>query len=256
MPFVDTHCHLTSDDLYSDLPGVSKRARDAGVLRMITVATDEADSRRTVAVADHYHGVYATVGVHPHEAAKVRPGDWASLRELKHNPNVVAWGEIGLDYHYDFADKKTQKDVFAIQLAIAASADLPIVIHCRDAVADVTAMLEDQGFRDRKVVFHCFSGSEAEADAILDHGWWLSFTGMVTFKNATALQEIARRYPPEQLMLETDSPYLTPEPHRKVRPNEPALVVHTAARLAELKRVTLGEIERLTTENAVRFFGL
>lgn len=256
MPFVDTHCHLTSDDLYSDLPGVAKRARDAGVMRMITVATDEADSRRTVAVADHYHGVYATVGVHPHEAAKVRPGDWASLRELKHNPNVVAWGEIGLDYHYDFADPKTQKDVFATQLAIVGTADLPIVIHCRDAVADVTAMLEEQGFRDRKVVFHCFSGTEAEADVILDRGWWLSFTGMVTFKNATGLQEIARRYPPDQLMLETDSPYLTPEPHRKIRPNEPALVVHTAARLAELKSVTLGEIERLTTENAVRFFGL
>ncbi len=256
MPLIDTHCHLTSDVLSRDLFGVRQRARAAGVARMITVATDAADSRRAVAVADHTHGVYATVGIHPHEAAKVKAGDWRLLRELRHNPSVVAWGEIGLDYHYDFADHKTQQDVFAAQLADARRSGLPVVIHCREAVADVVAMLEDHGYRDRRVVFHCFSGASDEADAIIDRGWWLSFTGMVTFKNSRDLQDIARRYPLEQLMLETDAPYLSPEPHRKVKPNEPSLLVHTAAFLADLLGVDLAEMEARTTANAERFFGI
>jgi TatD DNase family protein len=253
---VDTHCHLTSAALSRDLFGVCQRARAAGVTRLITVATDAADSRRAIAVADHYRGVYATVGVHPHEAAKVKADDWRLLRELRHNPNVVAWGEIGLDYHYDFADHKTQQEVFSLQLADARRSTLPVVIHCREAVADVVAMLEDHGYRDRRVVFHCFSGTSAEADAIIDRGWWLSFTGMVTFKNSKDLQAIARRYPLEQLMLETDAPYLSPEPHRKAKPNESSLLVHTAAFLADLKGISPAEMEAQTTANAVQFFGL
>ncbi len=256
MPLIDTHCHLTSAALSRGLFDVCRRARAAGVARMITVATDAADSRRAVAVADHYHGVSATVGVHPHEAAKVKAGDWRLLRELRHNPSVVAWGEIGLDYHYDFADRKTQQEVFSAQLADVRRTALPVIIHCREAVADVVAMLEDHGFRDRRVVFHCFSGTGDEADAIIDRGWWLSFTGMVTFRNSKDLQDIARRYPLEQLMLETDAPYLSPEPHRKTRPNEPSLLVHTAAFLADLKGVSFAEMEARTTANAELFFGI
>ena len=256
MPLIDTHCHLTSDVLYRDLADVVRRARAANVTRMVTVATDAADSRRAVAVADHSQGVYATVGVHPHKAAKMCTDDWRSLRELRHNPNVVAWGEIGLDYYYDFADRQTQQDVFAEQLAHAKRTDLPVVIHCREAVSDVVVMLLDHGFRDRKVVFHCFSGTIDEADTIVDCGWWLSFTGMVTFKNSKVLQAVARRYPLEQLMLETDAPYLSPEPHRKTKPNEPHLVVHTAAFLADLRGVTIAELEETTTANAERFLSL
>lgn len=256
MLLVDTHCHLTSDALSRDLFGVCRRARAAGVARMITVATDASDSRRTVAAADHYQGVSATIGIHPHEAAKVKAGDWQLLRELCHNPNVVAWGEIGLDYHYDFADHKTQQEVFSVQLADARRSGLPVIIHCREAVADVVALLEDHGFRGRRVVFHCFSGASDEADQIIDRGWWLSFTGMVTFRNSTDLQNVARRYPLEQLMLETDAPYLSPAPHRKIKPNEPRLLVHTAAFLAELKGVSSAEMEVLTTANAEQFFGI
>ncbi len=256
MSLIDTHCHLTSNALFRDVFGVCQRARAAGVALMITVATDASDSRRTVAAADHYHGVSATIGVHPHEAAKVKAGDWQLLRELRHNPNVVAWGEIGLDYHYDFADRKTQQEVFSVQLADARRSGLPVIIHCRKAVADVVAMLEDHGFRGRRVVFHCFSGTSDEADTIIDRGWWLSFTGMVTFKNSSELQDIARRYPLEQLMLETDAPYLSPVPHRKVKPNEPRLLVHTAAFLADLKGISSAEMESLTTANAEQFFGL
>ncbi len=256
MPLIDTHCHLTSAALSRDLFGVCQRARAAGVGQMITVATDASDSRRAVAAADHYRGVHATVGVHPHEAAKVKADDWRLLRELRHNPSVVAWGEIGLDYHYDFADHETQQEVFSAQLADARRSELPVIVHCREAVADVVAMLEDHGYRNRRVVFHCFSGASDEADEIIDRGWWLSFTGMVTFKNSKELHDIARRYPLEQLMLETDAPYLSPEPHRKVKPNEPRLLVHTAAFLAHLKGISLAEMEALTTANAESFFGL
>lgn len=256
MPLIDTHCHLTSSALSHDVEGVCRRAQQAGVTRMITVATDAFDSQRAVAVADHYRGVFATVGVHPHHAGKIDPKDYRLLLELRHHPNVVAWGEIGLDYHYDFADQKTQREVFADQLSHARRADLPVVIHCRDAAHDVIAMLQDHGYRDRSVVFHCFSGTAAEADSVMGCGWWLSFTGMVTFKNSGALHDIARKYPLDQLMLETDAPYLSPEPHRKIRPNEPRLLVHTAAYLADLKRVTLEEIVTSTTANAERFFRL
>ncbi len=256
MPLIDTHCHLTSKALFRDMFGVCQRARAVGVTRLITVATDASDSRRAIAAADHYRGVYATVGVHPHEAAKVKADDWQLLRELRHNPNVVAWGEIGLDYHYDFADHKTQQEVFSVQLADAHRSGLPVIIHCREAVADVVAMLEDHGYCNRRVVFHCFSGTSDEADTIIDRGWWLSFTGMVTFKNSKDLQDIARCYPLEQLMLETDAPYLSPAPHRNIKPNEPRLLVHTAAFFAELKGISPAEMAALTTANAERFFGL
>ena len=152
MSLIDTHCHLTSKALFGDLFGVCQRARAAGVARMITVATDAADSRRAIAAADHYRGVSATVGIHPHEAAKVKAGDWQLLRELRHNPNVVAWGEIGLDYHYDFSDPLTQRRVFARQLELATARDLPAIIHCREAMSDTVGLLVDHGFGRRRVV--------------------------------------------------------------------------------------------------------
>ncbi len=256
MSIIDTHCHLTTAALYKDLPDVLRRARQADVSAIITVATDAADSCQTVAVADHYDGVHATVGIHPHMAAKVAPGDFDVLRELRHNPNVVAWGEIGLDYFYDFSDEQSQKDVFVKQLELAKRAELPVIIHCRDAAADVFAMLDEHDYRDRSVVFHCFTGSPDEAKHILDHGWWLSFTGIVTFKNSTDLQAIAKDYPLDKLMLETDAPYLAPQPHRKVKPNQPHLLVHTAEFLADLKGLALDQLVTATSQNATRFFGL
>lgn len=256
MPLVDAHCHLTSNALSGRLTEVWRRACAAGVTRMVTIGTDGRDSCRAVAAADLLPGVFAAVGVHPHEAAKAREDDWRLLRELRHHPRVVAWGEIGLDYHYDFADRQAQQGVFAEQLHLARCADLPVVIHCREACSDALALMDEQQYRGRKVVFHCFTGTRAEADAIVGRGWQLSFTGIVTFKNSLELQEIARTYPLDQLMLETDAPYLAPEPHRKVKPNEPALLVHTARFLAQLKGLSVDEIEAVTTRNAEAFFGL
>lgn len=256
MEWIDTHCHLTHPALYRDVTAVSARARAAGVSAMITVATDVTDSNRTIALADHYPGVYATVGVHPHDAARTGEAELQQLRELRHNPRVVAWGEIGLDYFYDFSPPAAQQEVFARQLEMAGRTRLPVVIHCRDAADAVITMLLDHGFRDRKVVFHCFTGTAGEADRIMDCGWSLSFTGILTFKRSAGLRELAARYPLDRLMLETDAPYLAPEPYRNVKPNEPRLLVHTAALLAELKNLPLAELAAVTTANARRFFSM
>lgn len=256
MELIDTHCHLTSDALYPQLKAAWNRAWHAGVKTMITVATTAQDAGRCMAVSDHYDGVFATVGVHPHDAGKCTQRHLNRLRELRHNVHTVAWGEIGLDYHYDFAPRKTQHDIFATQLDYATTSGLPIVIHCRDAVDDTVAVLRDHGYDGRKVVFHCFTGTAAEAATIRDHGWRMSFTGIVTFKNSTELQSIARDYPLDELMLETDAPYLTPAPHRSTRPNEPAMLEHIARFLANLKGVAFEEIAERTTANARSFFDL
>jgi TatD DNase family protein len=253
---VDSHCHLTSEPISRQLEMFHSQARAAGVMEMITVATDAADSHRAVAVADHYAGVHCTVGIHPHHAGAAQPEDWRTLQELRHNPRVVAWGETGLDYHYDFAPRAAQREVFLRQLQLAAGSGLPVIIHCREAVADTVAILKESGFCGRRVVFHCFTGAAHEAGTIRDHGWRLSFTGIVTFRGSRELQAVAREYPLEDLMLETDAPYLSPEPHRQVKPNHPALLIHTARFLSELRGVPLPELAARTAANARRFFDL
>ncbi len=256
MRLIDTHCHLTSNALAGRVTEVWRRACAAGVTRMVTIGTDGRDSGRAVAATDQLEGVYAAVGIHPHEAAKVRPDDFRLLRELRHHPHVVAWGEIGLDYHYDSADRMAQQRAFATQLELAAAADLPVIIQCREAFADTLKLMDEHQYAGRKVVFHCFTGARSEAEAIAARGWRLSFTGIVTFRNSGELQELATAYPLDKLMLETDSPYLAPEPHRNVKPNEPAMLVCTASFLAELRGLTMEEMATLTTRNAEEFFGL
>lgn len=256
MTLIDTHCHLTSEALAADIWNVWRRARGAGINGIITVATDAIDSARTIAVAEQFDGIWATIGIHPHAAAKVDVEDWLRLREYRHNPNVVAWGEIGLDYHYDFAPRKTQQQIFSHQLELARKTHLPVVVHCREAVDDTIAILDEQGYRRHRIVFHCFTGTQGEAHSILDYGWWLSFTGAVTFRKSRELQQIVSDYPLDQLMLETDAPYMSPEPHRKIRPNEPHLLLPTAAFISQLKGISLEQLAQTTTDNATRFFGL
>jgi TatD DNase family protein len=253
---VDTHAHLTMKPLAADLPGVLGRAAEAGVTRVLTVGTDVADARRAVALAETCANVSAIVGIHPHEADKVPAGAYPALRELLGRPKVAAVGEIGLDYHYDFADRASQREVFQAQLEIAGDFDLPVVVHCREAVADAVAILRERGFAGRRVVFHCFTGSADEAQLLAEHGWRISFTGIVTFRQSAGLQAIARDYPADRLMVETDAPYLSPEPVRKIRPNEPAFVRYTAEFLARLRGEPLDQFIAQTTRNAAAFFGL
>jgi len=256
MQLIDTHAHLTHPDLRGDVAAVFERAREAGVAHIITIASDARDAEGALSLARAHAMVSCTAGIHPHEAGKVAGGDLPRIAELLRDPRVVAVGECGLDYHYDFAERDVQRRVFAAQLDIARGAGKPLVIHCREAFDDCAALLEDHGYRDQPVVFHCFTGTADEAARAAQRGWRISFTGIVTFKNSTELQGIARAYPANQLMLETDAPYLSPVPVRNVRPNEPAHVAHTAKFLAELRRVPIDELAAQTTANAVVFFKL
>jgi len=253
---IDTHAHLTFNPLSGDVPGVLERGAQAGVAHVITVGTDVADSCRAVELADRHQSVSAVVGIHPHEAAKVATGAYDELGELLRHPRAVAMGEVGLDYHYDHSDRRSQHAVFKAQLEVAQDFDLPLVMHCREAIDDAVAILQERGFDGRPVVFHCFTGTVDEAKRLADHGWRVSFTGVVTFRTSEALRAVARDYPADQMMLETDAPYLSPEPVRKIRPNEPAHLRHTAEFLARLRGEPLDQLIEQTTRNAEAFFGI
>jgi len=257
MSLIDSHAHLTFPELYDSLDDVVTRFRQAGVDKVITIGTDVADARLAVDLVPRYPDtIYVAAGFHPHEAMKVDDVGIAEMAEIWKQPGVVACGEMGLDYHYDFADRDVQRSVFSKQLTLAIKTDLPLVIHSREAIADSVAMLLDHGYAGRRVVYHCFTGTENEASLIASHGWRISFTGVVTFKNSAWLQDIAKAYPVDELMVETDSPYLSPAPVRGKRPCEPAYVVHTARFLAELRKVDMDEFVRQTAENTGKFFSL
>ncbi|RME36433.1 MAG: TatD family deoxyribonuclease [Planctomycetota bacterium] len=257
MGLIDSHAHLTFPELRDQIEDVLGRCERAGVERVITVGVNLEDARAALELALRYPGrVSAAAGFHPHEAEGVSDGEFAAMFALWDNDEVVALGEMGLDYHYDFADRRAQREVFARQLRAASHRDKPIIIHCREAFTDLVPMLLDHGFARRRVVFHCFTGSASEALVIQEHGWRLSFTGIVTFPKSQVLQDIARIYPRHALMLETDAPYLSPVPVRGRRPNEPAHLAHTARFLAELRGQPVEELIEQTRKNTRQFFGL
>ncbi|MBN2314877.1 MAG: TatD family hydrolase [Sedimentisphaerales bacterium] len=258
MELIDTHCHLTFEPLANDIEGVLERSQSAGVTAWITVGTDMQHNRRVVEFADKFEHMYAAVGVHPHEARDVTGRTVAELKELARSEQVVAIGETGLDYHYNFSEHADQRRTFAAHLEIARELNLPVIIHSREAF-DETMEILDQFVRLHgrlKVVFHCFSGSAEQARMVIDHGFYISLTGVVTFKNATKVQEVAKNIPTDRLMLETDCPYMSPEPMRKQKINEPALMIHTARFIAELKEMPLAEFAQTVTATSKNFFGL
>ena len=251
MSLVDSHCHLDSAEFDADRDEVVQRALDAGVQRMVAIGTGSGppDLEAGIRLADKYAAFYATAGVHPHDAAKAGEADLQRLEQLLSHPKVIAAGEIGLDYHYDFSPRDTQKAVFIQQMAIAAAARKPIVIHTREAWDDTLALIE-QHWKPSGLpgVMHCFSGGPAEARRSLELGFYLSFGGIVTFPKALDVHAAAREAPADRILVETDAPYLAPVPKRGKR-NEPALVVHTARKLAELRGVDFEEVCRVTSEN-------
>jgi TatD DNase family protein len=252
---IDSHAHLTCPELKSQVEEVLERAVEAGVDRIITVGMDLDDAKDCLRLCERYpNRVRAVVGFHPHEAMKVTDDDLAAMSELLDHPSIVGFGEMGLDYHYDFSPPEVQQRVFAKQLTMAADRGLPVVVHSREAFQDTARLLVQHGFDRRPVVFHCFTGSAEEAGIAAGHGWRLSFVGIVTFRNSRWLQEIARDYPADQLMIETDSPYLSPEPVRSKRPNEPAFIVHTARFLAELRGTSFGRFVEQTSRNTLDFY--
>ncbi|HVX86893.1 MAG TPA: TatD family hydrolase [Phycisphaerae bacterium] len=251
---IDTHCHLTYPGLAEDAGAVLARARAAGVERAITVGTDLDDHSRALAVTRAHAGVFAALGIHPHHAAETEEGYEAFLENrLKTESKVLAVGECGLDYHYDDSPKLLQRGVFLNQLEIARRVGLPVVLHVRDAHADALAMMRD--FTELRFVVHCFTGAPAECEAWLALGAYIGITGIVTYKNAADVQASAKMVPGERLLVETDAPYLSPEPVRKVKTNEPAHVKHTAEFLAGLRGATFDELAAQTTANAARLFG-
>jgi TatD DNase family protein len=248
---VDSHCHLDSKEFDGDRDDAIRRAVDAGVSRMVVIGTGEGppDLEAGVRLADRYSGLYATAGIHPHDAAKANDADLKNVRELLRHPKVIAVGEIGLDYHYDFAPRHRQQAVFIAQLAIAKEAGKPVVIHTREAWDDTLALLAKH-WAPHGIggIMHCFSGGPEQARRSLEMGFHLSFGGIVTFPKAAEIRQAAVEAPADRILVETDAPYLAPVPKRGKR-NEPAFLVHSAAKLAELRSVTVSEIAQQTTAN-------
>jgi TatD DNase family protein len=276
---IDTHCHLTFPDYEGRIAAVLDNARAAGVAGCITISTNPSDCTEALAVARAHPNVWCTSGVHPLYAHKV-PTDpaaaaeaWAAITQVAAAPECVAWGELGLDSHYDKPPKSVQLPVLHHQLGLirelrdasgARRIDKPVVIHCREAFAELIPILRDSGLDPARFVFHCFTGGPEDMRLILDFGAWVSFTGVVTYKNADEVRAAARMLLEatggDRVMVETDAPFLTPHPHRGVRPNEPKFVVHVAEALAEIQNELTGEsqaefYERLNA-NTERFFGI
>jgi len=256
MELIDTHCHLGFEPLVNDVEGVVQRSIASGVGSWITIGTDMQQNRKAVELAERFENMYAAVGIHPHEAKNVTAETVGQLKKLAENEKVVAIGETGLDFHYNFSDRPSQRRVFAEQLRIARELNLPVVVHSREAFDETVAILQEYGKGVKKVVFHCFSGTAQQAKVALDYGFYLSFTGVVTFKNAGDICRAAKIVPPDKLMIETDCPYMSPEPMRKQKVNEPALMIHTASFLAELKGMDLADFAEAVTATSKAFFCL
>jgi len=256
MELIDTHCHLTFEQLADDVEAVVARSVAAGVTGWLTVGTDPRQNRKAVELAEKFENMYAAVGIHPHDAKDVTAETLTELKELAQNEKVVALGETGLDFHYNFSNQSDQKRAFTAQLTIAKELNLPVIIHCREAFDETMEILDRHGRGLRGVVFHCFSGTAEQAKIVLDYGFYISFTGVVTFKNAGATRRAAKIVPTDRLMLETDCPYMSPEPMRKQKINEPALMIHTARYLAELKQMDLTDFANAVTATSKSFFDL
>ncbi len=249
----DTHCHLDMDPLKKELPQVLERAKHAGVERILCIGIDEESTEEAIKISKQYKGVFATAGYHPHDAKDYPEGFDERVKQWAKNNEIVAIGEIGLDYHYDNSPRETQREVFIRQLKLALEVDLPVIIHSRDAQEDTYKILKDSGVT--RGVMHCYSGSVEMAERFMALGFYISIAGPVTFKNADKLRRVAQAIPDEYLLIETDAPYLAPVPYRGKR-NEPAYLVKTAEKVAELRGVTLEDISRITSLNASRLFGI
>jgi TatD DNase family protein len=252
---IDSHCHLDFPDFAAELDAVVARARAAGILRMVTISTRVHRHGQVLAIAERFPDVYASVGTHPHYAHEEMDVTAADLVAGTRHPKVVALGEAGLDYHYDRSPRQEQERGFRTHIQAARATGLPLVIHSREADADTAGILEEEtGQGAFPAVLHCFTGGADLARRAIALGLFISFTGIVTFKNSTALRAIAADLPADRILIETDAPYLAPGPFRGKR-NEPAYVVEVAKVLAEARNVSFDEITRQTTENFFRLFG-
>jgi TatD DNase family protein len=261
---IDTHCHLTFPDFEGRISDVLAKAVDSGVTGAVTISTTSRDCLEALAIAESYENVWCTAGVHPlysHQG----PHDWEAILRVARSPRCVAWGELGLDNHYEQPPRETQDRVLAEQLGIIESAlsgdaagkiDLPIVLHCREAFDDLLFRLRRARLAPDRFVFHCFTGTALDARKVLDFGAMISFTGVATYRNATEVQEAVRLTPIDRIMIETDAPFLSPEPHRGRRPCEPWMASLTARRIAEIRGDSWDQFHEAINRNTRRFFGI
>jgi TatD DNase family protein len=258
LQIIDSHAHLEFEQFNDDRAAVLERARAAGVKTLLAIGSGTGPHRLNAAIpfAEEHDWIYATIGIHPHEAKLATEEHFAQLDELAHHPRVIAWGEIGLDYFYDHSPRDVQKEVFQRQLAQARAAKLPIVIHCRDAWSDCLEILE-RNWQSSGLggIFHCFTGTLEDARRGLEMGFVVSFAGNVTYPKMQHLRDVARDLPLERILTETDSPFLPPQGHRGKR-NEPAFVVEVAQALANVRDLAPDEVAATTANNFRRFFRL
>jgi len=260
--FIDSHAHLDVPNFDADRAEVIARARAAGVEIMLEIAGSDVGKGSLepgLKLAGEYDFIYAAIGLHPHEASLYNDDLEKTLVDLSRHPKVIGWGEIGLDYYYDNSPRNIQQTVFRRQLELARELQLPVIVHTRDAEDDTIAILReawaDRGGMEIGGIIHCFTGTQSLADAAIEMGFYISFSGVLTFKTAEELRSVARAVPLERLLIETDCPFLAPVPHRGKR-NEPAFVTETAKKLAEIKQVGVEELGLLTSGNFRRLFGL
>ncbi len=254
LTLIDTHCHLADERLKQRAGEVLQRAHDAGVRAVVCAAGDLDEAEAAMGLASQYGNVYFTVGVHPHEAKNAGKDYLDQIGLLANKDRNVAIGEIGLDYHYDFSPREDQRRVFAEQLALAAETAKPVIIHTREAFDETLAILAESHVDGQRVVFHSFTAGPQQARQVLEMGATISFSGIMTFSKADELRQAAALVPDDRILVETDAPYLSPEPVRKMKINEPANVVHVARRLAAVRGTTEEEIAKITTANAAQLF--
>jgi TatD DNase family protein len=257
MPLFDTHAHLEDEQLSPLLDEVLTNASEAGLVGITAIGTTVSTSRQCVALADSHPMVYASVGIHPNQCQTASDQDWRQIVDLAGQSKVVAIGETGLDRHWDYCPIAVQETWFARHIELSFELQKPLVVHMRDCESDILQMLQAHQ-RDGQIIgiMHSFSGAWETAQTCLELGMYISFAGMVTFKKSEALRDIATRIPEDRILVETDSPYLTPHPHRGKRPNQPAMVRHTAQCIADVRGVSLEDFGEQTTINARRVFGI
>lgn len=251
---IDSHCHLEYKGLVERQPGVLERAREAGVGAFLNISTKQSEWEQVVGTAIREHDVFASVGIHPHEADQHEDLGRGVLLAASENPRVIGIGESGLDYYYEHSDRVIQQKLFRMHIDVARQTGLPVIIHTRDAEADTLEILESELEKGAfPALIHCFTSSDAFGKRVLELGLTISISGIVTFKNAKELQQSASQIPAERLLVETDSPFLAPVPHRG-KPCEPAFVANTAQFLADLRGVEMGELADQTTSNFMKLF--
>jgi len=256
MNLIDTHAHLTFEELENRIDDVLARSIGAGVTRWITVGTDKDQNEKTLLLISRFDNLWGALGYHPHDAKEVTDADMQLLQKQLGHARIVAVGECGLDYHYMHSPAETQQHVFRQHLDIAAEVQKPVIIHTREAWDDTMAILDEYSGKLKNIVIHCYGGDKEQTRQVLDRGCYISFTGTVTFKKSNALREVAKMIPLDRLMIETDCPYISPHPVRNIRPNEPALLVHTAQCLADVYNIPLEQFAETITKTSEMFFGL